>query len=432
MDGNQLLQRLVKLRTVTSMKEVAPLTNAMFPGAHCPLMGAAMAVRGIRDAVILIVGTDECSYYTKHMTIHSEEFGGMAGRCVSVVLDTRDVTFGCRKKLESAMKELVEEYCPKVIFLVTTCVVEVIGDDADALAEGLSETYQIPVLPVHTEHFKCENHMPGLERTITACLELMKEQPKSGAVNLLGQRMGSFETTELSRVLKKHGVRIGMQLPCGCTVEEIETAPQADLNIVVHAIALPLAKKMEQKFGIPYVFFNKFTDPDHTYEAYRTLFGHLKMPLPQEIDAMYQEAKIQKEAAKKELEGITYIYGNTPFDCMEFNVFMAQEGMIPQVIQLSSFDEETDGPAAEKIGRLADPYAAKSANIAPMQYIYDVLHPNLYLGHEFAARLRKKKIAMVHSDKASGMLGFEVTSYILTELTRAAREAKEMEKEGTR
>ena len=39
---------------------------------------------------------------------------------------------------------------------------------------------------------------------------------------------------------------------------------------------------------------------------------------------------------------------------------------------------------------------------------------------------------MVHSDKASGMLGFEVTSYILTELTRAAREAKEMEKEGTR
>ena len=60
---------------------------------------------------------------------------------------------------------------------------------------------------------------------------------------------------------------------------------------------------------------------------------------------------------------------------MEFNVFMAQEGMIPQVIQLSSFDEETDGPAAEKIGRLADPYAAKSANIAPMQYIYDVPAP---------------------------------------------------------
>ena len=59
MDGNQLLQRLGKLRDITSMKEVVPLTNAMFPGAHCPLMGAAMAVRGIKDALILIVGTDE-------------------------------------------------------------------------------------------------------------------------------------------------------------------------------------------------------------------------------------------------------------------------------------------------------------------------------------------------------------------------------------
>lgn len=432
MDGNQLLEKLGKLGDITSMKEVAPLTDAMFPGAHCPLMGAAMTVRGIRDALILIIGTDECAYYTKHMTIHSEEFGGMMGRCVSVVLDTRDVTFGCKKKLEAAMKELMEEYKPKAVFLVTTCVVEVIGDDADAFADELSEQYQIPVLPVHTEHFKCDNHMPGLERAITVCLELMKEQPKKESVNLLGQRMGNFETTELSRMLREHGISVGMQLPCGCTVEEIEKAPEAKLNIVVHNIALPLAKKMQEKFGTPYVFFNKFTDPDHIYDAYKTLFSHLGQPLPEEIESLYQEAKKAKEAARRDLEGITYIYGNTPFDCMEFNELMVEEGMIPQVIQISSFDEEIDGPVAKRIAESADPYVAKSANIAPMQYIYDVLHPNLYLGHEFAQRLRKKKIAMVHSDKASGMLGFEVTSYILEELKRAADEARELAKEETR
>ena len=36
------------------------------PGTHCPLMGAAMAVRGIQGAVMMIMGTDECAYYTKH------------------------------------------------------------------------------------------------------------------------------------------------------------------------------------------------------------------------------------------------------------------------------------------------------------------------------------------------------------------------------
>ena len=78
-DGKEILSRLGKLRDVTCSKDIAQLTYAMFPGTHCPLMGAAMAVRGIQDAVLLVVGTDECAYYTKHMTIHSDDFGGLQG-----------------------------------------------------------------------------------------------------------------------------------------------------------------------------------------------------------------------------------------------------------------------------------------------------------------------------------------------------------------
>ena len=119
-DGKEILSRLGKLRDVTCSKDIAQLTYAMFPGTHCPLMGAAMAVRGIQDAVLLVVGTDECAYYTKHMTIHSDDFGGLQGRCVSAVLDTRDVTFGCKAKLDQAVAELVAEYSPKAVFIVTT------------------------------------------------------------------------------------------------------------------------------------------------------------------------------------------------------------------------------------------------------------------------------------------------------------------------
>ena len=115
-DGKEILSRLGKLRDVTCSKDIAQLTYAMFPGTHCPLMGAAMAVRGIQDAVLLVVGTDECAYYTKHMTIHSDDFGGLQGRCVSAVLDTRDVTFGCKAKLDQAVAELVAEYSPKAVF----------------------------------------------------------------------------------------------------------------------------------------------------------------------------------------------------------------------------------------------------------------------------------------------------------------------------
>ena len=280
MNGNEMLKKLGRLSEITSMKDVRQLTTAMFPGTHCPLMGAAMAVRGIQDAYMLLVGTDECAYYTKHMTLYSQDFGGVDGRCLSVVLDAQNVTFGCAAKMEEAFDELVREYHPKAVFLVTTCIPELIGDDMDAIAGGLSQQYDIPVMAVHTEHFKCDNHLPGLERTITACLGLMEPQEVDGSVNLLGQRMGRFDTTELCHVLKDAGVEIGVQLPCGCTVEEIRRGPRAKVNIVVNDIAMPLAKKMQRCFGTPYVFFDKYTDPDRILAAYQRLFSYLELPLP--------------------------------------------------------------------------------------------------------------------------------------------------------
>lgn len=429
MDGNKLLAQMKKLREVETIKDVKSLTAAMFPGTHCPLMGAAMAVRGIKDSMMIIIGTDECSYYTKHMTIHSDEYGGLNGRVVSVTLDGHDVTFGCVKKVEAAFREVVDEYHPSAVFLVTTCVVEIIGDDFDAVADALTEEYGIPVMAVHTEHFKCENHMPGIERTITACLPLMKKMPCDGSVNLLGQRLGNFEQTELSRILKNARVKIGMQLPCGCTVDEIRNAAAAKVNIVVHEIALPLAKKMEAKFGIPYVFFDKFVAPDRIAECYRSLFEMLEIPLPEEIGSLHKQAKTSAEMGKEKLGGVSFIYGNTPFRSFEFSRFMTELGMTPQIIQTAAIkDEDRDDIAA--ILAVSDPYVTKTANIAPLQYIYDVLHPMLYLGHEYANRLRAKGIAMVRSDGASSMLGFECTMFAVRALTMAADEAREIRKGG--
>lgn len=315
MNGEQLLNRLTRLSEVETIKDVKSLTAALFPGTHCPLMGAAMAVRGIKDAMLMIIGTEECSYYTKHMTIYSEEFGGLYGRCVSVVLDDHDITFGCNKKLEDAFKEMIEEYSPKAVYLVSTCVVEIIGDDIDAIADIFTEQYQIPVMPVHTEHFKCENHLPGLERTITASLKLMQSCPCDGSVNILGQRMGNFKDTELYHLLKESNVSIGLQMPCGCEIEEIKRGAAAKVNIVVNMIGLPLAKKMQQKFGIPYVFFNKYTSPKRVKKAYENLFECLELPLNLQIEKLYQKAEEKRKEAEEKLKGITYIYGNTPLDC---------------------------------------------------------------------------------------------------------------------
>ena len=70
--------------------------------------------------------------------------------------------------------------------MVTTCVLEIIGDDYDALVDELEERYHVPILLVRTEHFQCRDHLPGIERTLTATVKLMRKMPTENVVNILG------------------------------------------------------------------------------------------------------------------------------------------------------------------------------------------------------------------------------------------------------
>lgn len=425
----EIINKLSRLDDVDNIKDVKSLTYASFPGAHCPLFGSALLLKEIEDAVFVVIGTDECSYYTKQMTMRSEMYGGIDGRCVSIILNQHDVTFGCQKKIESAFSELMTEYKPKAVFLITTCVVELIGDDVESLGDVLSDEYGVPVVTVHTEHFKSENHIVGLERTLSACIGLMKKKTKSEkvSVNIIGHRSGKFNESELGKILRDNNIDINLMLP-GCSVDDIFNASSAHINIITTSIGLPLAKKMKSKFKIPYISFDKFTNPDYILNAYKELFETLELELPCEILELYNKAKETVNRGKEALKGCKYIYGNTPFLCFEANEFMTELGMIPQLVQVS-FVNESDRKYIDKILEKENPYVCKSANIAPLQGVYDILKPDLYLGHEYATRLAKKGIAIVKSDMASAMSGMEVVMFFVEELMRAYEESKEY-KEG--
>ena len=427
MDGNELLGRLNRLSKVQTIKDIPQLTTALFPGTHCPLMGAAMIAGGIKDCLLVIVGTDECSYYTKSLTL-SDRYGGINGRCVSVVLNSHDVTFGSAESMHKAFKEIVAEYQPKCVMLVTTCVIEVIGDDYDAIAEELTKQYSIPVMAVHTEHFKCEDHFPGFERAITACQSIMQPQEGDGSVNVLGQRFGDFADTELYALLTKSGVKIGVQLPSGCTSDDIRRAPAAKVNIVVNDIALPLAQAMQEQYNIPYVYFNRFAAPEKILQAYQHLFAYLALPLPAEVNTKFDECKALEQETMPVMQGVPYIFGNTQYDCFELNSYLCGLGLVPQLIQSNKLRQE-HFEDIKGILATTDPYVCKAANIAPLQYVYDVLHPWIYIGHEFGERLRRKGIAQLHSDPAGKMLGFECNTFLLKILQQAVADAKVFRKE---
>ena len=413
--------RLRRLGEVSMMKQVEPLSYALFPGYHCPLMGAMLTIGKIRDAVMLVIGPDECTYYTKMATSDGGRMASEGCQIVSVVLDQHDVTFGCKEAITEAFQELNEEYHPKCVFAVTTCVPEVTGDDVESMAAVFSSQYGFPVVVVHAENFKTDDHMPGIEHTLTGCLPLMQPKECNGSVNVLGLRLGDFSKTETCRILRESGVTIGLNLPGSCSVADIQNAPAAKVNLVVHPVGLPLAKAMEEKFGIPYVDFERFSRPDSILTAYEQLFAALEKPMPEQLRLSYADAVARSEAAAPKLKGLTYFSGNTALCNFELHAFLTELGMEPVLLQISDL-EDIDRRWRDIILAHCDPYVTRAANMGALGYMYPILKPDLNIGAGTGPEMRAMGTVMVRMMNAYNMLGFEVNQMVIAAMLKAAAE----------
>lgn len=422
LDGNKMLQKMKHLSEAANMKQVKPLSYALFPGYHCPLMGAMLTIREIDDSVMVVIGPDECAYYTQLAT----SGGNMKAngcRIVSVVLDQHDVTFGCQEKMDEAFAELMEEYTPKVVYLVTTCVVEVIGDDIDAMVMGYEEQYGLPVIVVHAENFKTDDHLPGIEHTLDGSIEAMEKQETCDCVNVLGLRLGDFQKTEVYRYLKKSGTALGLTLPGKASADSIRTAPNAKCNIVIHPVGLPLAREMKERFGIPYVVFERYSDPERIWNCYKELFALIDQEMPSELEHLYREMADRTKAANKLLSGKTYISGNTALCNYELHQFAAEKlGVKPLLLQISDLDDDSM-EFRQKLLAICDPYVTRSANLGAIGYLYPVLKPDFNIGAGNQLALRENKISTVRMMNAYNTLGFEVCGMVVDAFLSANTEA---------
>lgn len=412
MDGKKILERLGKLSQAEKMKDVKPLSYALFPGYHCPLMGAMLTVNRIRDSVLMVLGPDECSYYTKMATGGSGTMAAQGCRVVSCVLDQHDVTFGAQESLEEAFEELAAEEKPQAVFLVSTCVPEITGDDVEAIAALAEKKHGFPVMVVHAENFKTDDHMPGIEHTMEVSARLMEEGPQDLSVNVLGLRLGEFARTECSRFLKEAGVKTRMLLPGPCSVQEIREAPRAKLNLVVHPIGLPLARKMQELFGTPFVLFERLSDPDRILKAYEELFRALELPVPTGLVPLYTEALSRTQAARTRLAGGTYFSGNTALCNYELHAFLTEKlGLTPLLLQISDLDE-ISRPYRDILLQQADPYVSRAANLGALKYLYPVLKPTYNLGAGNPMEMLAAGTAMVSMMQAYHVLGFETNAMV--------------------
>lgn len=400
------LNKLSKLNEIDKNEDIKALSHAIFPGTHCPLFGVAMIASFIEDLVVIVAGTQECTYYVKDFA-YGRQYG--EDNFYSIVTNKHDITFGCEEKIKDVIFEIDKTIKPKAIMIVSTCVLELIGEDFVAIGSSIQNQVDAKILVVPTEHFKCNSHIPGMERSLEQLVTLMEKcDIDEKSINILGHRQHGIENTELMKVLIEEDIHINSVIPSKTTIEELKFAPRAKLNIVTDFVALPMAKTMEKEFGTPYVYFDKHLSVDRIRAGYKKIEDALNIDILSKLINKEEELKSLIEQAKDALSGKTFIYGNTPMMAFEVSSFLCELGLEPLLIQVRDLYENDPIYMEEITNSGYNPYISRIANIAPMQYIYDQCKPNFYIGHENPMNLAKRNIIQITLDEATKKLGYEI------------------------
>ncbi|MCC0724962.1 oxalate:formate antiporter [Clostridioides sp. ZZV14-6009] len=409
------LNVLNRLKDIAYDKDIKSLSYAVFPGTHCPLFGVVLTASYIKNMALVIVGTNECTYYSKNFAYHRQSGQDSV---YSVVLKDKDIVFGAEKKVIEAVKYISEVEKFDAIMIVTTCVPELIGEDYNALSEELEELIGVPVLAVNTEHYTCNSHIIGMTRALKSLSSVMENYTNKKGVNILGHRQENVEDTELVKLLSKEGVKINCVIPSKCTIRDIKSASSAKLNIVTDMIALDLAEDMKNKFGIEYIYFDKNMKESIIMENYNKLCNILDIDVQDELLEQRQRYNLLLNKCRLLMEGKKLIYGNTPMMAFETVDFLTELGLVPEFIQVRELYEQDSLFKDNIIKKGHNPYVSRIANIAPLRSLYDTINADIYIGHESPMLLKEKGLMQITLDEHAQKIGFELPIGIMETLIK--------------
>ena len=251
-----------------------PLTPGAAAGG-CAFDGAKIALQPITDVVHLVHGPLACEgngWDNRHAassgpTTYRRGFTTDVSE-VDIVMGTGE------KRLYRAIKEAITRHQPPAVFVYSTCVTALIGDDIDAVCKHASEKFGTPIIPVNAPGFvgakNLGNKLAGeaLLDHVIGTIEPDVQTPLD--VNILGEYNLSGELWQVKPLLERLGIRLHACITGDARYREVASSHRARVNLMVCSTALiNLARKMEERWGIPY-FECSFYGIEDTSSALRT------------------------------------------------------------------------------------------------------------------------------------------------------------------
>lgn len=263
------------------------------PGATaggCSFDGAQIALLPIADVAHIVHGPIACagSSWDNRGTRSSGPTLFRTG--MTTDLSETDVIMGrSEKRLFLAIKQAIDSYRPAAVFIYSTCVTALIGDDMEAVCKAATERWGVPVVPVEAAGFygtkNLGNRLAGeaMFKHVIGRREPLPALPhpaglRTHDINLIGEYNIAGEFWNVAPLFDELGLRLLCTLSGNSRFAEVQTMHRAEANMLVCAKALlNVARKMNERYGIPY-FEGSFYGVQDTSEALRAFARLLADP----------------------------------------------------------------------------------------------------------------------------------------------------------
>lgn len=278
----------------------------------CSFDGAQITLVPITDAAHLVHGPLACAGNSWEGRGSLSSGPLLYQYCFTTDLSENDIIFGGENKLRQSIQKVAEQFHPPAIFVYSTCVTALIGEDLDAICESESKKWGIPVIPVNSPGFLGSKNLgtrlagESLLRYVIGTAEPKEMTPYD--MNLIGEYNIAGEFWDIKSLLDQVGIRVLSRITGDGRFHEIRYAHRAKLNMVVCSRALiNMARSMKERYQIPY-FEGSFYGSKETSDSLRQIAFYLKdRDLERRVNELIEkeETKLERDLAdyRKILQG---------------------------------------------------------------------------------------------------------------------------------
>ncbi|HRF44034.1 MAG TPA: nitrogenase iron-molybdenum cofactor biosynthesis protein NifE [Candidatus Competibacteraceae bacterium] len=295
------------------------------PGAAaggCAFDGAQIALLPIADVAHIVHGPIACAGNSWDNRGTRSSGPALFKLGMTTDLNEQDVIMGRgEKRLFHGIKQAIDRYSPAAVFVYSTCVTALIGDDLDAVCKAAAERWGVPVIPIDSAGFygskNLGNRIAG-EAMVKYVVGGHEPEPPPvdparpdltvHDINLIGEYNIAGELWNTLPLFDELGLRVLCSLSGDARFREIQTMHRAEVNMVVCSRAmLNVARKLHERFGAPWFegSFYGAQEVSNSLRQFAALLDDADLSQRTETLIAREEAHIHAELApwRKQLQG---------------------------------------------------------------------------------------------------------------------------------